>query len=86
MPSLSASGTLYWLGCATVTFAYGLKVWTTPWDTSARASINESGSRMYSVVRVRSTQKLPMVSADRRARPRMNAATVAIPAAAETKF
>ena len=38
------------------------------------------------MVRVRSTQKLPMVSADRRARPRMNAATVAIPAAAETKF
>ena len=33
----------------------------TPCDTSTRAATIEKGSRMYSVVRVRSTQKLPIV-------------------------
>jgi hypothetical protein len=41
---------------------------------------------MYSVVRVRSTQKFPMVCDERRANPRMSATTTAIPLAAETKF
>ena len=35
---------------------------------------------------MRSTQKLPIVSAERREKPRMNAASVAMPAAADTKF
>ncbi len=38
------------------------------------------------MVRVRSTQKLPIVETERRASPRMNAARVAMPVAAETKF
>ena len=41
---------------------------------------------MRTVERVRSTQKLPSVFARRRARPRMNAAITAMPAAADTKF
>ncbi len=44
------------------------------------------GRRMRTVVRVRSTQKLPMVRADRRARLRMSAAASAMPTAADTKF
>ncbi len=41
---------------------------------------------MRVVERVRSTQKLPIVDALRREMPRMRAATVAMPAAADTKF
>ncbi len=50
------------------------------------AMMNENGRRMRSVVRVRSTQKLPIVSARRRAMPRISATITAIPAAADTKF
>jgi len=38
------------------------------------------------VLRVRSTQKLPIVSVCLRAMPRINAAMHAIPVAADTKF
>ncbi len=38
------------------------------------------------MVRVRSTQKLPTVAAERRAKPRISATSVAMPAAADTKF
>ena len=38
------------------------------------------------VIRVRSTQKFPIVSDRRRVRPRISATTTAIPTAAETKF
>ena len=41
---------------------------------------------MYSVVRTRSTQKLPMVCGGAPREPRMSATRVAMPAAAETKF
>ena len=37
-------------------------------------------------MRVRSTQKLPIVDDRRRDRPRISAASVAMPAAADTKF
>ena len=50
------------------------------------ATTNDSGSRMRSVVRVRSTQKLPSVRRPRRLIPRMMAMATAIPAAADTKF
>ena len=50
------------------------------------ATTNDSGSRMRSVVRVRSTQKLPSVRRPRRTMPRMIATTTAMPAAADTKF
>ena len=46
LPSLSVSGTSYWVGWTTVTFAYSPKVWTTPWETRTSASTNERGSRM----------------------------------------
>ena len=48
--------------------------------------MTESGSRMYSVLRVMSTQKLPIVWAERRANPRINATAIAMPVAADTKF
>ncbi len=38
------------------------------------------------MIRVRSTQKFPIVSERRRVRPRISATTTAIPTAAETKF
>lgn len=38
------------------------------------------------MVRVRTTQKFPMVWADRRANPRISATSVAMPAAADAKF
>ena len=44
------------------------------------------GSRPYKMIRVRSTQKLPIVADDRRAKPRTKAIAIAIPAAADTKF
>jgi hypothetical protein len=46
----------------------------------------EIGSRTYSVPRVTSTQKLPILSVPWRANPRINAIATAIPAAADTKF
>ena len=44
------------------------------------------GSRMYSVQRVISTQKLPMVRRDARANPRINATASTMPVAADRKF
>ena len=41
---------------------------------------------MYTSDRYRSTQKFPTVLAERRAKPRMTAASTAMPSAAETKF
>ena len=38
------------------------------------------------IVRVRSTQKLPIVAEPRRARPRISATATAMPTAADTKF
>ncbi len=44
------------------------------------------GSSTKRVMRVRSTQKLPTLFADARAKPRMTATATAMPVAAETKF
>ena len=41
---------------------------------------------MYSVQRVRSTQKLPIVLPERRAKPRISATASAMPVAADTKL
>ena len=60
--------------------------WITPQATSTIANTNASGSRMRSVVRTRSTQKLPIVRCPARARPRISATITAMPTAAETKF
>ena len=48
--------------------------------------MSEIGISTHNVVRVRSTQKLPIVFALRRANPRITAAAIAIPAAAERKL
>ena len=69
-----------------VTVVELLKFCTAPCAHSAMAITKAIGSRMRTVVRVRSTQKLPMVRPWRRARPRMNAAASAMPTAADTKF
>ncbi len=58
----------------------------TPCETSTRETTIESGSRIYSVLRVRSTQKLPSIFVEWRASPRINRASTAMPPAAETKF
>ena len=62
------------------------KFCTTPCETRTNAYTMQAGSSTQSVVRVRSTQKLPMVSFSRRAMPRMNAMASAMPTAAETKL
>jgi hypothetical protein len=46
-----------------VTVWEGAKVCTTPWETRRSASTKDSGTRTYNVLRTRSTQKLPIVSA-----------------------
>ena len=46
----------------------------------------EIGNSTYTVARVTSTQKLPIVFFSCRAKPRTNAMATAIPAAAEAKF
>jgi hypothetical protein len=58
----------------------------TPCEHKKRAPTNESGSNTYSVARVTSTQKFPMVLLSCRAKPRTSAIAMAIPAAAEAKF
>ena len=60
--------------------------WIAPRATSTRASTTASGSRIRVTDRVRSTQKLPIVSLRRRVMPRTRAIATARPTAAETKF
>ena len=62
------------------------KLWIAPRATSTRASTTERGRRMRVTERVRSTQKLPIVSLRRRVIPRTSAIATAMPTAAETKF
>ena len=63
-----------------------LTFWITPPASSTTAASTESGSRIRSVPRVRSTQKLPIVPESRYDRPRISATATAMPTAAETKF
>src|SRR2546421_693576 len=73
-----------WVAPSTVcTVRAAWKFCTAPWLTNTRATTNDSGSRTRVVVRVRSTQKLPMVVARRRVSPRMRATATAAPAAAD---
>ena len=46
----------------------------------------QMGSSTNRVILVRSTQKLPMLRTETRAKPRMTATATAMPVAAETKF
>ena len=78
--SCSSAASTVWAGVNPSRF------WITPWLTSTTATTSASGRRIRTVLRVRSTQKLPMVVERRRAIPRISAAIVAMPAAAETKF
>jgi hypothetical protein len=84
--SLSFAGIVTSTDCSSGTSTALPKFCTTPCDTSASASTNESGSSTYSVERVRSTQKLPIPPDCLRTKPRMNATTTAMPVAAERKF
>ena len=58
----------------------------TPWVPRKMPTTMASGSSTYSVTRTRSAQKFPSSPAPRRAKPRMTAASTAMPTAAETKF
>ena len=62
------------------------RLWIAPRATSTSASTIESGSRIRVTERVRSAQKLPIVSLRRRVMPRTSAIATAMPTAAETKF
>ncbi len=57
-----------------------------PIASRSRAATIDSGSRMRSVVRVTSTQKLPRRSVRKRMNPRTRAMATDIPTAAEMKF
>ena len=63
-----------------------LVFWIIPQAMKTIANTNASGSRTRSVVRTRSTQKLPIVRFPTRDNPRISATITAMPAAAETKF
>ena len=69
---------------ATLWVAWKLSI--APWLSKTMAKTNERGSRMRTVLRIRSTQKLPMVRDRRRTSARMSATITASPAAADTKF
>ena len=62
-----------------------LNVWGTPCETSRSEMMRQRGSRIM-MLRISSTQKLPMVVADLRENARMSATSTAIPPAAERKF
>ena len=66
-----------------VATAGGAKVCGTPCAIRKFAATTQIGSSTCSVPRVRSTQKLPIVSDRRRAKPRISAMATAIPEAAE---
>ena len=57
-----------------------------PIAMSAIAATTASGSRIRTMVRTRSTQKLPMRSVRERVKPRISATATAMPTAADTKF
>ena len=69
-----------------VTSVPGDRFCTAPPRMSTMAASTQIGSRTRSVIRVKSTQKLPRWSERRRAKPRITAAATAMPTAAETKF
>ena len=76
-----------WVAPSTVwTVRVAWKFCTTPWLTRTMAKAKDSGRNSRVVVRVRSTQKFPMVLARRRVSPRMRATATAAPTAAETKL
>ena len=76
-----------WVPPVSVATSTGLaKFWTAPPITSTSAKTNESGSRIRTVARVRSTQKLPSRSVWVRTNPRISPTATARPTAADTKF
>ena len=86
VPSALLAGTWMTTGSTSVACWYGAKVCTTPCAASTTASTKDRGSSTYSVLRVKSTQKLPIWPASRRTKPRINAISTAMPAAADRKF
>ncbi len=62
------------------------KFWIAPPAISTIAASAQTGSRIRTTVRTRSTQKLPSWSVFFRAKPRTTAIATAIPTAADTKF
>ena len=59
---------------------------TAPIAIRATAASTASGSSTRTVMRTRSTQKLPTRSVRDRVKPRMRATATAMPTAADTKF
>ncbi len=59
---------------------------TAPCEIRITAIASESGIRIRTIVRVRSTQKLPRLREPVRVMPRIRPITTAMPAAADTKF
>ena len=76
-----------WVACSRVVAVSGPRsVCSAPWLSSTTVTTTARGSRMRTVARTRSTQKLPIVAARRRASPRMRATATVRPTAADTKF
>ena len=76
-----------WVPPARVAISFGLaKFCTTPPIISTTAATIDSGSRMRTTARVRSTQKLPTRSVCSRVNPRISATATARPTAADRKF
>ena len=81
-----ASGIVYGVPSTVVTSKPDFSDITTPPATSRIAATNESGSRMRTAPRVRSTQKLPRRSVRSPSMPRISATATASPTAADITF
>ena len=69
-----------------VTSVYADRFCGTPCHTMTRPTTMQIGSSRYNTQRVRSTQKLPTLFADRRENPRISASASAMPVAALRKL
>ena len=74
------------MASSVVTSLYASKFWMAPWLTKNTANTSDSGTSSQVVMRVTSTQKLPITPVDRAAKPRIRANTTAMPVAADRKF
>ena len=89
MASWEATGppcTTWWAPVMVVMLVGSVRFWMTPPTSSTTAATTASGSRMRTIPRIRSTQKLPSRSVVWRAMPRIRASATASPTAAETKL
>ena len=85
-PSNISPSALTATGSTSDTVSAPFRFWITPPPTSSREMTRFSGIRIWMMIRVISTQKLPRPEVFTWIKPRIRANRTAIPVAAETKF